>query len=394
MPRRHIAAALLTVCAAGTSPALAQTGGVAAPPATQPASVTLVRVVYDAAGTTPSVAMANRREDFTGYFYSTDSLCTIGRDSTTRPADATFGWEVTGHFASRTPSEVLLQLTWTRVWDEGRVVSAPSGSLTLALHPGDRIPVDRISTSAVPGKCTGVGMTLSVEFSGASVPNGLSVSGVGRAGGIANVPSRGGGVGGGGGGFVAGGGIANVPRPVQSPSGGVSLGGGRGGAGLSSDRAGASFVDQFGGRVDVGSDLDPQTLQTVGVELWLVDRAPDGTEQSQFQTVRTVPRNGAFTFAPVLVSGSGASFSVEVKGYVQAQRTTDGVENLEIGLLRRVNLLVGSLPMVQQQSAGASNRIVRLPKPEEVLSFEMPSSRATNEPVGGHLFSVRLRVVR
>src|SRR6185295_545405 len=95
-----------------------------------------------------------------------------------------------------------------RAWEQGHSVNAPSGSINLALHPGERVPLDRVTTTAVPGKCRGVGMTLSVEFS-----NGTSMVGASASGGATSGGGGGGRVGassGAGGGFGGGAGRAGT----------------------------------------------------------------------------------------------------------------------------------------------------------------------------------------
>ena len=385
----------------------------------RPASIRFLRVVYDERGGTPATGYYSRSEDFTAYIHTVNTICAAGRDSQTRPADAAFGWEITGKFVSRTPSEVIVQLDWRRAWENGRPTREPSGSINLALHPGERVPLDRITTTAVPGACRGIGMTLSVEFSSGTSIVGATASGGGesRGGGAGAVAGSGGPSGPGaatGGGFGGGAAVGRAGgggggRVVGSAGTGGSMGGGS----VGGDRA-AAAAEYFrelasrrgaetstgslvqvrsteGGEVRVWSDLDPRTLQTIAVDVWLVHRLPNGTEESQLRTVQTVPKDGFFDFATVPVVLGNTTYSVDVKGYLQAQRTVAGVENLDIGMIRHVTALGAP---DRTFALGGAGRLVPMPAQGEVISLEMPSPRGEDVPLDGHRFSLRLRVAR
>jgi len=137
-------------------------------------------------------------------------------------------------------------------------------------------------------------------------------------------------------------------------------------------------------------------LQTVGIEAWLVDRLPDGTEQSQYRSIQTVPGNGELTFEPVVLPLPEGTYAVEVKGFVQAQRLADGTEKLDLGLLRRVTVLAaspaGAPPSAVVLAVGTSGRPLAMPQRGDVISFEVPAPQSGDVPLGGHQFSVRIRV--
>jgi len=347
-----------------------------APAAPRLASINFVRVVYDEQGRTPAVGNYSRGKDFTAYIHTVETICAAGRDSRTPPMEAAFGWEITGKFLSRTPAEVIVQLDWRRAWEQGRPVNAPSGSVNLALHPGERVSLDRITTTAVPGKCRGVGMTLSVEFSngtsmvGAGVSAGGSPeSGVGRVG-SATVNS-------------------GLAKPVdRAAEFGAYMEEWRARGQADGPRSSARLATE-GMSASVVSDFDPRTLQTTTAELWLVHRLPSGVEESEFRSVQTTPGDGAFEFAPVSISVGAGAYAIAVKGFVQAQRLADGTENLDVGLLRSVTL-VGPAPKVI--TAGAAGRKFATPQAGEVISLELPPGGTP--PLGGHQFSVRVRVKR
>jgi hypothetical protein len=159
----------------------------------------------------------------------------------------------------------------------------------------------------------------------------------------------------------------------------------------SSGRSSVRVSGDSGGSVSVSSDLDPRSLVTIGVEIWLVHRLPNGAEESQLRTVQTVPGDGSFEFDAVPITLSDVSYTVEVKGLLQAQRTADGSENLDVGLIRRVTAL-GITPRIV--ALGGTGRFIATPRAGEVTSLELPAPSRGDVPLGGHQFSLRIRVVR
>jgi hypothetical protein len=139
----------------------------------------------------------------------------------------------------------------------------------------------------------------------------------------------------------------------------------------------------------VWSSFDPEALITVTAELWLVHALPGGTEEIQYQKIQTVPLGGRFTFAPLLVERPAARATVNVTGYVQAQRLPDGHEQLGIGIIRRASEEGDQ----NRGSLGSSGRTIAMPRDGEVISIEIPSC-CDPENVGAHGLSLRLRITR
>jgi hypothetical protein len=317
------------------------------------------------------------------------------------PSDAGFGWRVEVKTVSSTPSELIVHVDWQRLWDHNQtLVNGPQGSVQLTLHPGDRLPLDMISAAPIEGGCSAVGMALEVSFVGAASNGAVGVAG--RGGASVGAGGSGGGIGRG-----SGSGSGVGAGAVSAPAGGIS-----------------SKTFPVTGFMSVTSGFDPQTLEVVDAELWLVHTLPNGVEEVQYQIVRTAPGSGDYAFAPVRITTPQDDYSVSVTGLVQAQRQAGGVEKVFLSLLRAVINPDGS-----QRIHGGSGKTLDMPKPGEVLSFAIPgglnSARARitvapQPPAGpptsrddlaslaaslkvvaqmlesfdGHKFSVRLRVNR
>jgi hypothetical protein len=443
--RRTLAFCVIaTLGAAGT--ALAQTAAAGGGAANLP-RVGITTTVFDANGRSPATTSSSYGGDFTHYAYAGKTICQIGGtsramqvrgmytgidaargrgaasgallppDHSVMPIDAGFGWRVEGKVVSLSPNEVVVQLDWQRMWERGETMNGPRGSTRLALHPGERVPLDSIAAVAVAGECSGVTLTLQAAFNPSAMGVGAA-RGVptGFGGGVGNVGGggAGGGRGGGGGvavaggrgvaGGIAGGGVGGGGGMAGGGGGGRGRGGVAAGGGFGGSRSGVAGGGAFsgtGGTVVVTSGFDPQTLHLVDAELWLVHRKPDGSEVAQQRTVRTVPGTGEYTFDAVPVSMPDRNYIVTVTGSVQAQRLPDGTEKLFVGIIRRITTSGDG----SYASNGGSGRTVAMPRAGEVISFEMPdtgakamggqlpSERALN-PIPGHEFSVRVRVNR
>lgn len=111
---------------------------------------------------------------------------------------------------------------------------------------------------------------------------------------------------------------------------------------------------------------------SLDVDLWLVHTTPAGSEQAQHQTVRLTRTGGPFTFAPVkFVTGRG-EVGVELTGSFQRYTAASGGELLLISMSRQIS--GGTAPA--GGLGGATSSLVALPRPEEVLSFDMATAGA------------------
>jgi hypothetical protein len=94
------------------------------------------------------------------------TLCDTATAGADEPAGAGFGWRLTSHIVSATPTAIVVSVDWQRVWDRGqKIAGGPAGTVQLTLHPGDRIPLDLISNAKPTDACRAVAMALEVSAS-------------------------------------------------------------------------------------------------------------------------------------------------------------------------------------------------------------------------------------
>jgi hypothetical protein len=147
-------------------------------------------------------------------------------------------------------------------------------------------------------------------------------------------------------------------------------------------------------------------------EVWLVHKTPDGSEHVQQQSVRFGAAGVPFTFPPVQVAGSGGAITIDISGSVQTLNSTGQRYGLTQGYVARGR---GAAAAPSTESAtplfgisiarrarratpfidtrGATDISLQTPKPEDVLSFELPAlQKSTEDLLKGHTFSIRLRV--
>jgi hypothetical protein len=97
--------------------------------------------------------------------FARGSVCAPAATGPAEPKDAGFGWRVASQIISRSERDVVVSLDWRRLWDGGRKVSGPGGTVQLTLHPGDRIPLDLITNASPRADCRAVGLGLEVRTS-------------------------------------------------------------------------------------------------------------------------------------------------------------------------------------------------------------------------------------
>jgi hypothetical protein len=190
--------------------------------------------------------------------------------------------------------------------------------------------------------------------------------------------------------------------------------GGRGGAG-----GGGTFATGRGG---LGQFYGLGGQQYTS-ELWLVHKQPNGEERVQQLSIQFGPAGADYSFPPVPVNTSRGVVTVDITGRLQmnprpgeadpasartlygqllqrqqAQGSTTGAapettaapdtSKIQLSISRRARSTAAAL-----DTSGGSSMAIDLPKPEEVLSFELPAlPKATEDLLAGHKFSIRLRV--
>ncbi|HUR21157.1 MAG TPA: hypothetical protein VMZ90_10140 [Vicinamibacterales bacterium] len=102
------------------------------------------------------------------WVYSRGNLCQSVISHGPAPTDATEGWKITVTERSRTPPQVIVGVTWSRMWERGRLVTNGSGgSSELTLQRGDRISLDTITRAAEPATCAGTMKSLELQVGAA-----------------------------------------------------------------------------------------------------------------------------------------------------------------------------------------------------------------------------------
>lgn len=119
------------------------------------------------------------------HLFSRKSFCDISVATANEPADAGFGWRVASQVVSRTDRDVVVSLSWRRLWEDGRKTNTgPGGTVQLTLHLGDRIPLDHIANAKPRPDCRAVGLGLEVQV-GRGAPPGPALPSLLPAGAIA-----------------------------------------------------------------------------------------------------------------------------------------------------------------------------------------------------------------
>ncbi len=102
--------------------------------------------------------------------YSRGHLCQSVITHGPVPSDATEGWKITVSERSRTATQVMVGVTWSRMWERGRAVPSGSGGTSeLTLQRGDRIALDTITRTAEPGVCAGTMKSLELQVGAATI---------------------------------------------------------------------------------------------------------------------------------------------------------------------------------------------------------------------------------
>jgi len=119
------------------------------------------------------------------------------------------------------------------------------------------------------------------------------------------------------------------------------------------------------------ASLDPEAAidGTVDAELWMVHRAPNGSETVEHQVVRLITGTVGFTFRGRAVDTTDGPMVIELSGKLKAVRRADGTRALWAGLSRQVtHQPTGRLVY----SGSAPGKTVDWVSPGEVVEFDMP----------------------
>ena len=272
-------------------------------------------------------------EPFQSYVWTSATLCQVAASDSEPASVPAIGWHFSGRVIERTGDEFLVSIEWRRLWfNSVRLTDGANGVMQVRMRTDRRLELDVVGPIAA-SSCGMAGARLEAA-------------------------------------------IVARPRVTSGGTGGGSAGAGairRGGA---------------GGATGGGSTTSPQNAVVVRslpnasflAELWLIHKLPDGAEESQRYATNLGEQGAPFGFPPVSVRTDSGAVAVEVSGRITPVLIRDSA-----GIQLSIGRSVG-------RSMGGSFTSLPLPAPGEVLSFELPSPSRSQDPLGDHRFSLRLRL--
>ncbi len=341
-------------CAALISAPAAAQGPASAPVPTNGEPVIYVGLFARAAngrvrGSASSAGDATQ-PDLTGIVYLAPCDSTGASSNLRPPAAATDVWKLGGRVVSLEAERATVDVTWQRVREGGKDVAAETKAGAFQLRPGERQTLESLTIPA-RGACAERAATLDITYTrrpvARRVPGGGSTSvRVGRSGG--------------------GSGIGRGTSPTAATA---TAGSGRGRASISTRRLPVA-------------------------DLWLVHKAPSHDEQSQHLRAEVLPFPRASTFAPVTISTSAGTFTVDVECDVEDGMTPEGEPRLFVSASRTVNFAPSRgqardrRPLVE----GSIKTAVARPGPGDVLEFALPAIQYPGAPAVPDQLSIRLKL--
>ena len=311
------------------------------------------------------------------------AACGMGA-GTAAPVSSAYTWKTSGRIVNHDGANYTIDVDVVRT--PGAASQSQMRQKTVAL--GEHIVLDEISD--IGGPCNGrtARLEASVEVAQPARAPGAASGRGGAASGVTGAGVSAGPIGGG----RAGARAAPAPpiavgadsRPVlvrgdPSPSMFVT----NALAHLGESAYEQTFVAEGGQNGD--KSLIPVTVHAVEApyraEVWLLHTAPDGTQRTYGLAGHTIDESGwTFRFGAVPVILSPNSWTMALVGVnLRAMSTESGQLVLRASIARAV----------QGVAEGASSRAVSMPKPGDVVSFELPQGPAA---LDGHRFEVRVRL--
>jgi hypothetical protein len=338
---------------------------------------------YLTGGRMGSMAGDSAADRLESYVWADQSLCGMGAGDDAPASPPWTGWHFTGTVLADVPGEMTVRVEWQRLWENGvRIQSGPSGAQTYRLRNGERVELDRV-VPANAGRCG----TVEAKLEAAVLPRAAFLMGArGRGVGVTGSGSTGarGGRGGARGGGTVGTGSTGTG---SGTGGGVASGTARGSVGRG---AGVTLGGTAGGR---GAPGRGSQVRAVGIsspyeaEIWLVHKQPGGTESVQQMSGGFAGMPWKFSFPQVQVAGSAGPVLVDITGSLQLLNGPDS-PLLVVSIARRARRAKPFL-----DTTGTTDVSMEVPKPDDVLSFELPPlQKSVEDLVKGHTFSIRLRM--
>jgi hypothetical protein len=347
----------------------------------QPSSSVPESIVKVGLFDTTGSAYSTPRPDNT--FTSTVHLSACSKGAGGRaPMLATDVWTFDGRVVSASPAQATVQVNWRRVRAAGQEMSQPSTSVELTLGPGDRVPLDTVTTDAADG-CPAREVSLEVRFEPRGEFRRFSAAGDTVRGGGAS--------------SSAAGGVANVA--VSSTSGGSTGGSGGGGGIVGGARTGTAGARGPIGVARVGGGLVTGVRGTtvqhaLKADVWLVHSAPGRPDAVLHTETAATSGGGDFAFPPVAIALPTGSLNVSVAGITELGPATSD-RRFAFSATRRVSFTPSS-GQARDSSAntasGSTRSIGPVPGPEEVVSYEMPPIQMPGVGDVPDRFSIRVRL--
>ena len=137
---------------------------------------------------------------------------------------------------------------------------------------------------------------------------------------------------------------------------------------------------QGGSATSGGGGVSHPGLGRLTADLWLVRSTPGAADQTLHVTSSLMPIPVAYAFAPLTIQTATGSVSVKVEGTIEAGLSPEGEQRLHFTASRSVTTLTSSRPLRDGKAAieGSTKTTLKMPGPDEVLSFEMPPLRTAD----------------
>ena len=280
---------------------------------------------------------------------------TVGRPVS---AFATDVWAMSGKVLELNDQQASVQVGWRRLRRAGQEENSPEQSTTLTLKRGERHTLETIAVPA-SGACEARTVTLDVVFASRSELYGISESDYARG-----------------------------------------SGGGRG-SGTASAGGRLPYVQGSQSRVGAGGAMGPVPgglphpgLERLTVDLWLVRSTPGAADQTLHMTSSLRPFPETFAFAPLTVQTANGTVNLKVEGTLEGGLSSEGERQLYFAASRSVTTTASSRPARDGKAVteGSTKTTLKMPGPDEVVSFEMPPLRTADGVTLPDRFSIRVRV--
>jgi len=316
----------------------------------------------------------------------------INPNSSSLPPSAMV-WQYSGRIVEHTGSEYVVEISVHRM----DATASETSPRTMTLNLGVPVVLDEVSGQGDCGIRSArleviVASALAMRVGAGGGARSASGVGMGRAG-----------AGGGGSGAATGGGGGGVSNLGGRGSAGTARGGsigvaatnGRDGVGVTTAAAlvrtaaagDSAVVDLSGNGASTGSagsvrtQLRPIPAASYDVELWLVHTAADGPQEILHIAGHLDPLGQVTEFSPVVVQTTHGIGTVSVAAMIRPMITAEGLTVLRATIAR---VLSGG------EGFGVTDKVIPMPGPADVVSFEIPSHGTSSDPVVR--FSLRVRI--